>query len=184
MNTAQLKTLLRKQKFNSVFQLIFILLWIFIYILSKVFTVHFHFYGFSNHAIDTSGYTFWLAIDLTIWGFFFLTWVLGIFNAVKINSITKDSKLLIIFSVISLAIGHLIVAILEEKKFGSQDILSLDNFSPIQENTQSNPKNERFKALEEALASGIISLDEYERKMQDLKKREALEEMERSSRRK
>ena len=188
MDIAKLRTLLKKQKFNAIFQLIFILLWIFVFIFSRYYTIKFNFYGFSNHAVHYSGnYSFWLFTDLSLWVPFFVLWVLGIINAVKINSITKESTLLIVFAVISLVIGHLIVAIIEQRKYQGEDLLYTnkfrDTYNHPQNNNSNKQKDDRYAALDEALDSGIINSEEYKRKKADIKKKEVLEEMENSSKR-
>lgn len=87
----------------------------------------------------------------------FVMWIVGIVNAVKIHGITRDSTLLVIFSIITLIFAHIIVAIVTKKK--------LEN-SPVE--LSMAEANDKATKIKRAFVDGVISAEEYEKKMKEL----------------
>ena len=184
MDKAKLEKLLRKQRFHASLQGGLILMWIFLFIFSNfasfklTVAVAFSFDNFVSYI--------WLGINLAIWIPFLISWIMGIVNAVKINSITKESTLLVVFAVLVLFIGHSIVVAKELRKYGVAPLIYRNGYMrpqiPPQQSIPTNPNNniDSYKALDNALKNGIISPVEYEKKKKELKRKEVFDKIDKS----
>lgn len=128
---------------------------------------------------DTTGYTpagaFGLAICVCSWIAFFVLWILGIINAAKINSITKESAVLVVFSVLTLLIAHVITAHSQKNKYnvisGTQSI-DLKVTHEFKYSPADNSYEAKKARLRQAFIDGQITLKEYETKVKALEGQE------------
>lgn len=97
----------------------------------------------------------------------FVIWILGIINAAKINSITKDSEILIVFSVLTLIFVHLIVATQQRKKFKNFSIYKQLNANRF---VQPSEKELKLQKLRADYIDGLIDKDTYDKKLKELEK--------------
>lgn len=95
----------------------------------------------------------------------FVIWILGIINAAKINAITKDSEVLIVFSVLTLVFAHLIVATMQRKKFKNFSI-----YKQLNENRFMKPSKRELELqkLRADYIDGFITKETYYKRLKEL----------------
>ena len=91
-----------------------------------------------------------------------IIWIMGITNAVAVNKLTNsESTVLVIFSVFTFTIVHLIVAIVTRNKYKE---LTDQGFAP--------GNNAQLNKLKMAFENDVITAKEFELKKEELKKQE------------
>lgn len=106
---------------------------------------------------------------------FFVLWILGIINAARINSITKESAVLVVFSVLVLFIAHVITAHVQRNKYnvisGTQSIdLTIhrqSKYAPADNTIEA--KKARLRQL---FIDGQITIKDYENRIKELEAQE------------
>ena len=95
-------------------------------------------------------------------------WIMGIINAIAINTITRDSSVLVVFSIITFGFVHLIIAVIQRNKF---DEFKQDANNQISTPAKVEPTNfsSQKSHLDQALMNGVINSREYEEKLKELK---------------
>ncbi|WKX02169.1 hypothetical protein [Candidatus Mycoplasma mahonii] len=110
-----------------------------------------------------------------IWGAILITnivfWILGIVNSIRINDITNNSGILIVFSIFTFGIVGLVISIVERNKYRAQNY----EFTPrFVNHNNMQPAGDEFsqkkQSLQNALSNGIITATEFEKKLKVLQK--------------
>ncbi|MCK5867367.1 MAG: hypothetical protein KAG14_03130 [Mycoplasmataceae bacterium] len=87
-------------------------------------------------------------------------WILGIINAIAINTLTNDSAVLVVFSIITFGFVHLIIEVVQKNKFSDDEIKKVQSQNQVMAST-SNDFTVKKNHLDQALMNGVINSSEY-----------------------
>ena len=97
----------------------------------------------------------------------FVLWIIGIVNAVRINKlVNSEATVLVIFSIITLVIAGFITAVMARNKFSENEFKEevIETKKPMASESQ------QLKNLKQAFMDGVITSKEYETKKAEIKK--------------
>ena len=102
---------------------------------------------------------------------FFVLWIIGIVGAVRINNMTMSrNTTLVIFSVFTLFVAHIIIAVITKQK--EEAIMLATKREGIEEEpitgTDDVAKLQRLNKLKKAFNDDVITAKEYEAKKKEL----------------
>ena len=95
-------------------------------------------------------------------------WILGIVNAIAINTITKESGALVVFAILPFGFVHLIIAVIQKNKFSetTAEVVTVKETAAVAQPVKTIGKKEQ---IDQALLNGVITPEEHKKKLKELK---------------